>query len=154
MDEPNIVYIITAGCYSEKGRNCMTDREKVIRGLEAHANFIHACTTNGGAECPYYNDGDADCFTCSMLLSINALALLKEQEAKLQKAYEVFADIWSDLVRNLVCDEFCYDDEQNENRNSECDTQCPKPKCLERYVEWLLKKEPPKEDDRNDNKNL
>lgn len=61
----------------------MVDREKVVRGLEAHANFIRACTTNDGAECPYYNDDASNFFTCSTLLSIDALALLKEQEPKL-----------------------------------------------------------------------
>ena len=65
-------------------------REKVIRGLEAHANFIRACTTNDGAECPYYNDGDSNCFTCSMMLSFDALALLREQEPRVMDADEVF----------------------------------------------------------------
>lgn len=57
-------------------------REKVIRGLEAHAN-PKSCETCAGEECPYYNMGGGFTgVTCSSILAVDALALLKEQEAK------------------------------------------------------------------------
>ncbi len=59
----------------------MTDQEKVILGLEAHAN-PKACETCSGEVCPYYNEGDGFIgVTCSSILAANALALLKEKEA-------------------------------------------------------------------------
>lgn len=61
----------------------MTDaekREKVIRGLEAHAN-PKLCETCAGEECPYYNSGGSYTeVTCSCFLAADALALLKEQK--------------------------------------------------------------------------
>ena len=57
-------------------------REKVIRGLEAHAN-PKSCETCAGEECPYYNMGGGFTgVTCSSILAVDALALLKEQEAR------------------------------------------------------------------------
>ena len=47
----------------------MTDREKVIKGLECCNEFM-TCKAN----CPYRNDG------CREILSRDALALLKSQE--------------------------------------------------------------------------
>ena len=55
-------------------------REKVIRGLEAHAN-PKTCETCAGEDCPYYNEGGSNTeVTCSSILAADALALLKEQE--------------------------------------------------------------------------
>lgn len=57
-------------------------REKVMRGLEAHAN-PKSCETCTGEECPYYNRGGSyPKVTCSSFLAAEALALLKEQEPK------------------------------------------------------------------------
>lgn len=64
------------------GVRIMPDREKVIRGLEAHAN-PKLCETCAGEECPYYNMGGGYTgVTCSSILAVDALALLKEQEAR------------------------------------------------------------------------
>jgi hypothetical protein len=60
----------------------MPDREKVIRGLEAHAN-PKTCETCAGEDCPYYNSGGSfPKVTCSSFLAADALALLKEQEPR------------------------------------------------------------------------
>lgn len=65
----------------------MTDveeREKVIRGLEAHAN-PKTCETCAGEDCPYYNMGGSYTEeTCSSFLAADALALLKEQEERIK----------------------------------------------------------------------
>lgn len=70
----------------------MTDaekREKAIRGLEAHAN-PKTCETCAGEYCPYYDrDGSYTAVTCSSFLAADALALLKEQEARVMDAEEV-----------------------------------------------------------------
>lgn len=61
----------------------MTDaenREKVIRGLEAHSN-PKTCETCAGEDCPYYNLGGSYTeVTCSSFLAADALALLREQD--------------------------------------------------------------------------
>lgn len=68
----------------EKQENGMDKREKVIRGLEAHAN-PKSCETYAGEECPYYNLGDSDPkITCSSILAADALALLKEYDTALK----------------------------------------------------------------------
>lgn len=60
----------------------MPDIEKVMRGLEAHAN-PQACETCAGEECPYYNMGGGFTgVTCSSILAADALALLKGQEPR------------------------------------------------------------------------
>lgn len=63
----------------------MTDaekREKVIRGMEAHAN-PKTCETCAGEDCPYYNKGGSYAeVTCSSFLAADALALLREQEPR------------------------------------------------------------------------
>ena len=52
----------------------MIDREKVIKGLECHADRTNlSCNI---AKCPYY-----ELDFCGVRLSQDALALLKEQEA-------------------------------------------------------------------------
>lgn len=62
----------------------MAKREKVIRGLEAHAN-PKSCETCAGEECPYYNKGGGfPGVTCSSFLAIDALALLKEQTERIR----------------------------------------------------------------------
>ena len=59
----------------------MADREKVIKGLEC------CCHTDGSncAKCPY-DIADSD---CTALMSMDALALLKEQEARVMTLEEV-----------------------------------------------------------------
>lgn len=67
----------------------MTDKEKVIRGLEAHAN-PKSCETCAGDLCPYYyRGGSYSKVTCSSILAADALALLKEQEARVMTLEEV-----------------------------------------------------------------
>ena len=67
----------------------MTKREKVIRGLEAHAN-PKTCETCAGEECPYYNMGGGYTgVTCSSILAVDALALLKEQEPRVLEYSEI-----------------------------------------------------------------
>lgn len=72
----------------------MTDaekREKVIRGLEAHAN-PKTCETCAGEDCPYYNIGGIYTeVTCSSVLAADALALLKEQEPRVMTLEELQA---------------------------------------------------------------
>lgn len=56
----------------------MADREKVINGLEC-------CGTPGGfcTKCPYYTEFEIDDWIeCTSRLAVDALALLKEQEAE------------------------------------------------------------------------
>lgn len=60
----------------------MPDREKVIAGLESHAN-PKTCETCDGKECPYYYMGGSyPELSCSSFLAADALALLKEQEPR------------------------------------------------------------------------
>lgn len=67
----------------------MTKREKVIRGLEAHAN-PKTCETCAGEECPYYHMGGGYTrVTCSSILAADALALLKEQEPRVLEYSEI-----------------------------------------------------------------
>lgn len=67
----------------------MTDREKVIRGLEAHAN-LKTCETYAGEDCPYYNRGGSyPKVTCSSFLAADALALLREQEPRVMTLEEI-----------------------------------------------------------------
>jgi len=53
----------------------MVDREKVIKGLEYHLKELSVGKTC--FECPYFGDNP-----CEIQLVANALALLKDQEAK------------------------------------------------------------------------
>ena len=59
----------------------MTDREKVIKGLYQHCegSMFDRC-----GECPYYEVADAP-FQCRDELLRDALALLKEQEDKIEQ---------------------------------------------------------------------
>lgn len=57
----------------------MIEREKVMRGLEAHSR--PTCETCDGKECPYYRiNTKHNVFSCSVFLASDALSLLKEQE--------------------------------------------------------------------------
>ena len=53
----------------------MTDREKVIKGLECCAAYEYKCN-----DCPYQDDGGAEDGCYSDELKTDALALLKAQE--------------------------------------------------------------------------
>lgn len=63
-------------------------REKVIAGLEAHANMETACATAKKEECPYYGYHDKDKM-CSEKLAEDALAILKKQEPRVMTVDEV-----------------------------------------------------------------
>ena len=87
----------------------MPDREKVIRGLKAHA-VIGMC----GDNCPYY--GYSGQGTCSETLCADALSLLKEQEPRVMTLEEAAeADVcWLEIKgsgRILPC--IVRDDEEN-----------------------------------------
>ena len=70
----------------------MFNRDKVIRGLEAHAN-PKTCETCVGEECPYYNRGGSYTeVTCSSFLAADALDLLKEQEELLREAHALLKE--------------------------------------------------------------
>ena len=84
----------------------MPDREKVIGGLESHAN-PKSCETCAGEVCPYCNMGGSyyTGVTCSSFLAADALALLKEQEARVLTPREfdevrLSKPIWLE-VRNM-----------------------------------------------------
>ena len=67
----------------------MAEREKVIQGLEAHAN-PKTCETCAGEYCPYYNRGGSyPKVTCSSFLAADALALLREQEPRVLTLEEI-----------------------------------------------------------------
>lgn len=54
----------------------MTDREKVIKGLEMHASgMCNVLTSNGREYCPYWENND----NCMVGLLKDALSLLKSQ---------------------------------------------------------------------------
>lgn len=64
----------------------MPDREKVIKGLECHADRTNlSCRPS---KCPYF----AFDF-CGPLLATDALALLKEQEAEISKISNAYLDL-------------------------------------------------------------
>lgn len=81
----------------------MTKQEKVIRGLEACQVEEDGCTTFCKANgCPY-NVSSTHCMTN---LHKDALALLKEQEARVLTPYEVRAEyeiVWLDR-KNISCE--------------------------------------------------
>lgn len=59
----------------------MTERQKVMRGLEAHSR--PTCETCDGQECPYYRINEKNnVFSCSVFLASDALAVLKEPAQK------------------------------------------------------------------------
>lgn len=67
----------------------MAEREKVIRGLEAHAN-PKTCKTCVGEDCPYYSRGGSyPKVTCSSFLAADALALIREQEPRVLTLEEI-----------------------------------------------------------------
>ena len=87
----------------------MPDREKVIRGLKAHA-VIGMC----GYNCPYYDYSGQG--TCSETLCADALSMLKEQEPRVMTLEEAAeADVcWLEIKgsgRILPC--MVRDDEEN-----------------------------------------
>lgn len=55
----------------------MPNREKVLMGLEAHANVVHPCATRDGKECPYFGGSSVEKMTlCSEQLAKDAHELL------------------------------------------------------------------------------
>ena len=95
----------------------MADREKVIRGLECHATkgFV-ACQ-----DCPYYpdeliyeDDDDMEGTICEEKLAADAIALLKEQEARVMDAEEVarlteetYQWLWIEEIQNITWNLHC-----------------------------------------------
>ncbi len=74
---------------NRRRRKTMPDREKVIGGLESHANS-KTCKTCAGHDCPYYHlGGSYPKVTCSSILAADALVLLKEQEARVMTYEEI-----------------------------------------------------------------
>ena len=92
----------------------MAEREKVIRGLEAHSN-PKTCETCAGEDCPYYNRGGSyPKVTCSSFLAADALALLREQEARVMDAEEVarlteetYQWLWIEEIQNITWNLHC-----------------------------------------------
>lgn len=73
----------------------MTDREKVIKGLERHAN--NNCEYDQETECPYWGDSH-----CSSHLCSDALALLKAQEPVVpHRNYQYLSDYWCECGWHL-----------------------------------------------------
>ena len=68
----------------------MTEREKVIKGLEWCMNEKHDCYREKG--CPYENEGED--IGCKYALHRDALALLKAQEPRVMTLEEVNALDW------------------------------------------------------------
>ena len=62
----------------------MSDREKALKGLE------HCSEMNGEncSKCPYQNEQLGNAPTCTGHLAHDALALLKEQEARIRELEE------------------------------------------------------------------
>ena len=59
----------------------MTDREKIIKGLEIHLKELNVGKTC--FECPYRGDNP-----CEIMLIANALELLKEHESRINEIAE------------------------------------------------------------------
>lgn len=93
----------------------MPDREKVMRGLKCHSTHGYEMCF----DCPYYTnpddfiykgDDDLEGVCCEEKLASDALALLKEQEARVLSWEEVkksgsayrYVEIYSPQVRRLV----------------------------------------------------
>ena len=101
----------------------MTEREKVVKGLEVCIEREPGKYTCH--ECPYETDGN----DCEINLTKDALAMLKEQKALLNKAYELLADMGLDFFcEDLICNDGWCDDH--------CTTNGTTPECIER---WLRK---------------
>ena len=97
------------------------DREKVIVGIEH-------CDKLGCSMCPYKPGGYSP-MDCRIQLMRDALALLKEQGALLNKAYELLADMGLDFFcDDLMCDDGWCDEH--------CTTNGTTPECVDR---WLRK---------------
>ena len=58
----------------------MSDREKVIKGLEC----LSSAEVCNGSDCPYYD------FDCTQKIAYDALELLKEQESRVLTTDELF----------------------------------------------------------------
>ena len=72
----------------------MTDREKVIKGLECCTDY---CDEETG--CPYYGDDEA--FECEERLRRDAIALLKAQEPRVMTLEEVKAAKGDDMCLEI-----------------------------------------------------
>ena len=102
----------------------MIDKKKVIKGLRR-------CSTQGGCTgCPYRKLAAAK---CSSTLKRDALELLKEQDALLNKIYNIVSK-WE---LDSPCDDLVCDDGWCEEH---CAAAGTKPECIERWFKYLLKK--------------
>ena len=72
--------MMTGSALTEKGGMAMLERQKVIKGLNccAHIDGINCIY------CPYDNTSE----DCTALMSMDALALLKEQETRIKELEE------------------------------------------------------------------
>lgn len=75
----------------------MPDMEKVVKGLECHR--IDNNRRINCADCPYYVDDDNH-INCVNDLHDDALALLKEQEAKKVESIQVSRNFFAELTGN------------------------------------------------------
>lgn len=96
----------------------MTDREKVIKGLEIHTKPNSRCVG-----CPYPNNG-----LCGDQLYVDALALLKEREA-VEPRLDIDALVCGNCGHGLVHQERLGDTVLFEERHNYC------PHCG-RMVKW------------------
>ena len=84
----------------------MPDREKAIRGLEACSSCLGSCPT----ECPYYSHTRS---CTGVQLKKDALALLKEQEEKIESLTED-VEVWKKRYKFMVLECKSSDDPNKE----------------------------------------
>ena len=84
----NRLYIARIGsALTGKGEQTMTDREKVTKGLECCSVLEGKCE-----ECPYDTEGYVG--ECVYALARDALALLKEQQTKIEQLEDELENAW------------------------------------------------------------
>lgn len=143
----------------------MTKREKVIRGLEAHAN-PKTCETCAGEDCPYYSSGGSYTeVTCSSFLAVDALALLKEQEVTPSYNDAVDTIKFQSKVIGFACETLAgYESEEPCNtlfyikeERQKCDERCcndktPDEWCWRRYLSLMATGDSPTPEQMRDTK--
>ena len=73
----------------------MPDREKVKKGLECCLTFDSPC-----GDCPYYSYEDIQELDCERNLRHDAIALLKEQDERIEKLEEANAMLENALLED------------------------------------------------------
>lgn len=136
----------------------MTDREKVIRGLEACAHNMRLMQC---VDCPYYTD-KARCITTLMR---DALALLKEQETMPSYNDAVDTIKFQSKVMDFACQKLAeYESEEPCNtlfyikeQRQKCDERCchdktPDEWCWRRYITLMVTEDSPTPEQTRDTK--